>query len=204
MGIPPRPARRSPSRKGEVKLGGVLEGLFLGRRGGLDCKLDGARIGHQGRELPMVVGGSRAWWRSNSLCTASGTMTSAKSRGRSSASTTLSSAVSGEASDTTIIGMPRRRRLAGLPPVLRLRSGWECVVCPTREESQPASFQPLRPPVPRWLPRPQTSLWPNGTPFDNLVPKVVYKQGIADLSRVERMDAGTFFYTWFKAVARKA
>ena len=38
---------------------------------------------------------------------------------------------------------------------------------------------------------------------DNLVPKEVYERGIADLSRVDQIDEGTFFYTWFKAVARK-
>ncbi len=38
---------------------------------------------------------------------------------------------------------------------------------------------------------------------DKLVPKEVYEKGIADLSRVDAMDEGTFFYTWFKAVAGK-
>jgi len=38
---------------------------------------------------------------------------------------------------------------------------------------------------------------------DHLVPKDVYEQGIRDLSRVDVMDEGTFFYTWFKAVAMK-
>jgi len=38
---------------------------------------------------------------------------------------------------------------------------------------------------------------------DNLVPKEVYEKGIADLSRVDRIEEGTFFYTWFKAVADK-
>jgi SAM-dependent methyltransferase len=38
---------------------------------------------------------------------------------------------------------------------------------------------------------------------DNLVPKEVYQKGIADLSRVDQLDEGTFFYTWFKAVAAK-
>ncbi|HOW66597.1 MAG TPA: methyltransferase domain-containing protein [Candidatus Paceibacterota bacterium] len=38
---------------------------------------------------------------------------------------------------------------------------------------------------------------------DHLVPKPVYEKGIADLSRVDQLDEGTFFYTWFKAVARK-
>lgn len=37
----------------------------------------------------------------------------------------------------------------------------------------------------------------------NLVPKDVYQQGIADLSRVDEIDEGIFFYTWFKAVAKK-
>jgi hypothetical protein len=36
---------------------------------------------------------------------------------------------------------------------------------------------------------------------DHLVPKDVYEQGIRDLSRVDVVDDGTFFYTWFKAVA---
>jgi hypothetical protein len=39
---------------------------------------------------------------------------------------------------------------------------------------------------------------------DNLVPKEVYEKGIADLSRVEQIEEGTFFYTWFKVVAVKA
>ena len=38
---------------------------------------------------------------------------------------------------------------------------------------------------------------------DHLVPKDVYEQGIRDLSRVDVVDEGTFFYTWFKAVAKK-
>ena len=39
---------------------------------------------------------------------------------------------------------------------------------------------------------------------DNLVPKDVYQKGIADLSRVDEIDEGTFFYPWFKAVAKRA
>ena len=39
---------------------------------------------------------------------------------------------------------------------------------------------------------------------DNLVPQEMYRQGIADLSRVDEIDEGTFFYTWFKAVAKKS
>ena len=38
---------------------------------------------------------------------------------------------------------------------------------------------------------------------DNLVPADIYTKGIADLSRVDKIDEGTFFYTWFKAVATK-
>lgn len=38
---------------------------------------------------------------------------------------------------------------------------------------------------------------------ENLVPKDTYTKGIADLSRVDEIDEGTFFYTWFKAVAKK-
>jgi len=38
---------------------------------------------------------------------------------------------------------------------------------------------------------------------DHLVPKDVYEQGIRDLSHVDVVDEGTFFYTWFKAVAKK-
>jgi SAM-dependent methyltransferase len=38
---------------------------------------------------------------------------------------------------------------------------------------------------------------------DNLVPKEVYERGIADLSRVDQIDEATFFYTWFKALAKK-
>jgi SAM-dependent methyltransferase len=37
---------------------------------------------------------------------------------------------------------------------------------------------------------------------DNLVPKDVYHKGIAGLSCVDRIAEGTFFYTWFKAVAK--
>ena len=39
---------------------------------------------------------------------------------------------------------------------------------------------------------------------DHLVSKDVYQKGIADLSRVDEIDEGTFFYTWFKAVAKRA
>jgi hypothetical protein len=38
---------------------------------------------------------------------------------------------------------------------------------------------------------------------DELVPPDVYQHGIRDLSRVDEMDEGTFFYAWFKAVAKK-
>ncbi len=38
---------------------------------------------------------------------------------------------------------------------------------------------------------------------ENLVPKEVYDKGIANLSRVDQIEEGTFFYTWFKAVAAK-
>jgi SAM-dependent methyltransferase len=38
---------------------------------------------------------------------------------------------------------------------------------------------------------------------DRLVPQDLYQQGIRDLSRVDEIDEGTFFYTWFKAVAKK-
>ncbi len=38
---------------------------------------------------------------------------------------------------------------------------------------------------------------------DKLVPEKIYKEGIADLSQVDKLREGTFFYTWFKAVARK-
>jgi SAM-dependent methyltransferase len=38
---------------------------------------------------------------------------------------------------------------------------------------------------------------------ENLVPEDIYTKGIADLSRVDQIDEGTFFYTWFKAVAKK-
>ena len=36
---------------------------------------------------------------------------------------------------------------------------------------------------------------------DHLVDPEIYRQGIADLSHVDQIHAGTFFYTWFKAVA---
>lgn len=39
---------------------------------------------------------------------------------------------------------------------------------------------------------------------DGLVPEEIYSRGIADLSRVDQIQEGTFFYTWFKAVATKA
>ncbi|HOK96035.1 MAG TPA: methyltransferase domain-containing protein [Anaerohalosphaeraceae bacterium] len=38
---------------------------------------------------------------------------------------------------------------------------------------------------------------------DNLVPQDMYQKGIADLLRVDEVEEGTFFYTWFKAVAGK-
>jgi SAM-dependent methyltransferase len=38
---------------------------------------------------------------------------------------------------------------------------------------------------------------------ENLVGEDVYRQGIADLSHVDEIEEGTFFYTWFKAVAKK-
>jgi hypothetical protein len=38
---------------------------------------------------------------------------------------------------------------------------------------------------------------------DKLVPEKIYKEGIADLSQVDKLREGPFFYTWFKAVARK-
>jgi len=38
---------------------------------------------------------------------------------------------------------------------------------------------------------------------DRLMPKDVYEQGIRDLFLVDVVDEGTFFYTWFKAVAAK-
>jgi len=53
-------------------------------------------------------------------------ITSLKSWGRISAAPTTSSAVSGEVSETTIIGTPALRPSAGLPPVLRRRNGWGC------------------------------------------------------------------------------
>jgi SAM-dependent methyltransferase len=39
---------------------------------------------------------------------------------------------------------------------------------------------------------------------DRLVPEDVYRQGIDHLVQVNRSAEGTFFYTWFKAVARNA
>jgi SAM-dependent methyltransferase len=38
---------------------------------------------------------------------------------------------------------------------------------------------------------------------ERLVPEEVYHQGIRDLARVDETDEGSFFYTWFKAVAEK-
>ncbi len=38
---------------------------------------------------------------------------------------------------------------------------------------------------------------------ENLVPADSYARGIADLCRVDQIAEGTFFYTWFKAVAQK-
>jgi SAM-dependent methyltransferase len=36
-----------------------------------------------------------------------------------------------------------------------------------------------------------------------LASREVYERGIADLSRVDQIDEGTFFYTWFKVVGKK-
>ena len=38
---------------------------------------------------------------------------------------------------------------------------------------------------------------------ENIVAAKIYAKGIADLSRVDQIDEGTFFYTWFKAMAKK-
>jgi len=38
---------------------------------------------------------------------------------------------------------------------------------------------------------------------EGLVPEDVYRQGIEHLTRVNRIAEGTFFYTWFKAIARR-
>jgi SAM-dependent methyltransferase len=38
---------------------------------------------------------------------------------------------------------------------------------------------------------------------EKLVATEIYAKGIADLSRVDQIDEGTFFYTWFKAMAKK-
>ncbi len=38
---------------------------------------------------------------------------------------------------------------------------------------------------------------------ENLVPRDIYEKGINDLSRVDEIEDGTFFYTWFKAIAFK-
>jgi len=38
---------------------------------------------------------------------------------------------------------------------------------------------------------------------EQLVSKDVCRKGIVDLSRVDKCDAGTFFYTWFKAIGEK-
>jgi SAM-dependent methyltransferase len=38
---------------------------------------------------------------------------------------------------------------------------------------------------------------------EKIVPKDIYQQGIADLTHVDNIREGTFFYTWFKAVAKK-
>ena len=38
---------------------------------------------------------------------------------------------------------------------------------------------------------------------EKLVAADIYAKGIADLSRVDQIDEGTFFYTWFKAMAKK-
>lgn len=39
---------------------------------------------------------------------------------------------------------------------------------------------------------------------EKLVPQDIYTQGIADLSRVDQIESGAFFYTWFKALAQKS
>ena len=38
---------------------------------------------------------------------------------------------------------------------------------------------------------------------EKLVDEDIYHEGIRDLSRVDKIEEGTFFYTWFKAVATK-
>lgn len=38
---------------------------------------------------------------------------------------------------------------------------------------------------------------------ENLVPKDSYQKGIADLSHVDEIEEGTFFYTWFRAIGKK-
>ncbi len=38
---------------------------------------------------------------------------------------------------------------------------------------------------------------------ENIVPEEVYRKGIADISHVDDIDEGTFFYTWFKVLAKK-
>lgn len=37
---------------------------------------------------------------------------------------------------------------------------------------------------------------------ENLVPADTYQKGIADLLRVDEIEEGTFFYTWFKVIAK--
>ncbi len=73
-------------------------------------------------------------------------ITSLKSWGRISAAPTTSSAVSGEVSETTIIGTPALRPSAGLPPVLRRRNGWGCGAGPVHAGTQLAAGP--RPPLP--------------------------------------------------------
>src|SRR5438270_12202839 len=90
--------------------------------------------------------------------------TSLKRLVRMSAAPTLSSPVSGEVSETTIIGRPAIRAYAGLPTAPRRRSEWEFCACPIRGETQLETDPPLSPPAPTW-PRPKrTSRWQDEAP----------------------------------------
>ena len=79
--------------------------------------------------------GRGQWLQSNSFHTASGMTTSPKRLVRRPASPTLSNAVSGEVSETTIIVPLAPQRFEGPPPIPRPHSGSECALTEFRRKS---------------------------------------------------------------------
>ncbi len=78
---------------------------------------------------------------------------------------TVRSAVSGEVSETTIIGPRAIQRLPSLQPTPGARSGSVSDACRVREEIQPAITRPLARPAPAWFLPPQINRWPDATPW---------------------------------------